>query len=640
MGGKADASVDDLEEKLCTGVVTLAVEAEADGAVVGEFDGVAEEVGKDLADAGGVGVEGFGDGAFVFDGEAEVFAGDAFTDEAGRFGDELGGVVVDAVDGHFVGFDLGEVEDVVDEGDEVSAVAADGLDEGLALVGGEVFFEEVGEAEDGGHGGADFVGHVGEELAFGSGGLLGFFLGAAEFLLGFLAAGDIEVGADDAERFAVFVAFDDLSAAEEPDPTAVLMAEAVFVFVGGGFAGEVFLEFFPACGVVVGVAEGVPGGDGVGGQFLGLIADGGEPAGGEDDVTGGDIPVPEGFLSGVEGEFEAFAGDGEFFFGEAGGGDVFDDVAEAGMEAVGIADGGDGGEEGMVGVGEFADVFEVDWAVGAGGFVHFFDVEADVGFRDTDGGRGFADEIFGVFSQEACCGGIDGEVPGVAITEFEDAHHIRGGIVEAAEDGFIGLDFLLGVVAFTDEFLEFDELAAHLDFAHDLAGEGLECLDLVVSELVGADVDDAEGTDGVAIGADERGAGVEADVLIADDEGIAGEAGVGGGIGHLHKEPIGDGVVAEGQGAGRFGDVGAGLGLEPLAVVIEDADEADGGAADAGGEGGDVVEGGLGGRVEEAGGVDGGKARGLIGGDGIGGRGAGFGRIHRHDPSEASGKLE
>ena len=63
------------------------------------------------------------------------------------------------------GLDLGQIEDVVDQAQEVVAVALDGL-HGLLLLGPfDRVGEDVGVSQDGGHGGANLVAHVGQELA-------------------------------------------------------------------------------------------------------------------------------------------------------------------------------------------------------------------------------------------------------------------------------------------------------------------------------------------------------------------------------------------------------------------------------------------------------------------------------------------
>ena len=73
------------------------------------------------------------------------------------------------LDLEFSGFDLREVEDVVDDGQEVVAVAADDV-EGLQVFGiVQLPGQDVGVAQDGRHGRADLVAHVGQELALGAG---------------------------------------------------------------------------------------------------------------------------------------------------------------------------------------------------------------------------------------------------------------------------------------------------------------------------------------------------------------------------------------------------------------------------------------------------------------------------------------
>ena len=101
-------------------------------------------------------------------------------------GDDIGGELGQAhflfFDGHFVGFDFAEVEDVIDQFEEVVGTAADDLECFLAFGKGLVGIEEeFGVAEDGGHGGADFVGHVGEEGGFGAIGGLGAVGGVEQF---------------------------------------------------------------------------------------------------------------------------------------------------------------------------------------------------------------------------------------------------------------------------------------------------------------------------------------------------------------------------------------------------------------------------------------------------------------------------
>ena len=76
----------------------------------------------------------------------------------------------------------------------VSSASADVLTmlQVLALLGGEVGVErQLGHAEDAVHRRADLVAHVGQELALGPAGRLGRFLGLLQLLLGPLALGDV-----------------------------------------------------------------------------------------------------------------------------------------------------------------------------------------------------------------------------------------------------------------------------------------------------------------------------------------------------------------------------------------------------------------------------------------------------------------
>jgi len=78
-------------------------------------------------------------------------------------------------------FDLGEVEDVVDDRQQGLGAAMDGSREVL-LLGGELGAEqEIGHAQHAVHGRADLVAHIGKELTLGAAGFLGGILGGGEF---------------------------------------------------------------------------------------------------------------------------------------------------------------------------------------------------------------------------------------------------------------------------------------------------------------------------------------------------------------------------------------------------------------------------------------------------------------------------
>ena len=109
------------------------------------------------------------------------------------------------------GFDFGEVEDVVDDGEERFAAGEDGFDV-AALLGVEGGFEqEAGHGDDAVHGRADFVAHVGQKVRLGAGGGFGgdasgleFAVGAGELVLQMAGA---EGGADAGAEFGGFERF-------------------------------------------------------------------------------------------------------------------------------------------------------------------------------------------------------------------------------------------------------------------------------------------------------------------------------------------------------------------------------------------------------------------------------------------------
>ena len=89
------------------------------------------------------------------------------------------------------GLDLGEVEQVVDDAEQVVGRGLDRL-QALPLVLGQRRVEgQLGHAEDGVHGGADLVADVGQELVLGPVGRLRRLLGLPQLLLGPLAVGDV-----------------------------------------------------------------------------------------------------------------------------------------------------------------------------------------------------------------------------------------------------------------------------------------------------------------------------------------------------------------------------------------------------------------------------------------------------------------
>ena len=79
----------------------------------------------------------------------------------------------------FSGLDLGQVQDIIDDGQQVSGRGID-LGQPLRLLGRWLgTLQQMGENDDGIHGGADFMTHIGQEAALGLAGGFGSFQGGA-----------------------------------------------------------------------------------------------------------------------------------------------------------------------------------------------------------------------------------------------------------------------------------------------------------------------------------------------------------------------------------------------------------------------------------------------------------------------------
>ncbi len=163
---------------------------------LGELDGVADQVDEDLAQAAGVAREGIGHVGRDVVGELQPFLVGAQGERGHGVVQGIAEVEVDEIQVELAGLDLGEVEDVVDHGQQVIGRELH-HPEVLALLGGELGVEsQLGHADDAVHGRADLVAHVGQELALGAGGRLGGLLGLAHRGLGLLFGVDVGVHPD------------------------------------------------------------------------------------------------------------------------------------------------------------------------------------------------------------------------------------------------------------------------------------------------------------------------------------------------------------------------------------------------------------------------------------------------------------
>ena len=100
-------------------------------------------------------------------------------------------VEVQFLEVQLAGLDLGEVQDVVDDGQERVARGADRLDVLALFLRDARVQEQARHADDPVHGGADLVAHVRQELALERGGAQGRVAGLGEFFLNALPLGDL-----------------------------------------------------------------------------------------------------------------------------------------------------------------------------------------------------------------------------------------------------------------------------------------------------------------------------------------------------------------------------------------------------------------------------------------------------------------
>jgi hypothetical protein len=528
---------------------------EGDFALVGKLDGVAEEVDEDLAEAAGVAEEGRGDAVVDEAGEFEVFLLGAFGEEIEGTFDEVADVEEGAVEFEAAGFDAGEVEDIVDDGEEAFGAGAGGFGEiALAVVEGGIL-EEVEHTDDAVEWGADFVAHGGEEVAFGVVGGGGVFFGTFagldfefEGAFGGFAVGDIAGDGLDGEG----VAIAEESTAVDLDEAVVAVAVDEFEFEGAGFfaasaGGHSLLDFELAGG-------GDEVGDSAAQEFAGGVAEG-EFEGGVDgeeaavEVDGGDEVV-----GGLE-EVAVALFEGGFAFDMAV--EVVGLVGDAAAEGEDPGEGEAGGGEEDDGDGE--DGLGRDW--GSGGE----DLDVLGGTEEEAQGQaasGFSEDADAGESEEAALAGTEGEGVRVWDGDFglgEDIAALDGdvgvvGAVEGVEEGGVDLDEFAVVV-----------FGGWCGGAEDdrkrgggVAGEANEgVLDLRGARAGGGEAEDEElvaRLEGVGFG----GFGPEGPVVAGEEEALAGE---------LEGEgALGEDAMAAGTGGGELEQGAGGEGIDAPGV--------------------------------------------------------------------------
>ena len=166
--------------------------AQADTAPFRELDGVTQHVDEDLAQFIDIAHDVSRDVADQLHDERQSFPVRPDAEHHLQVVEQGGEIECGEIQGGAACLDLGHLEDVINQGEQVFAAPVDDP-QVLVLPDVEVLVaqHELGETEDGIHGGADLVRHVRQEGALGAVGGLGRLLGLDDLLLGSPALGHV-----------------------------------------------------------------------------------------------------------------------------------------------------------------------------------------------------------------------------------------------------------------------------------------------------------------------------------------------------------------------------------------------------------------------------------------------------------------
>ncbi|KAF5031945.1 hypothetical protein DSECCO2_622480 [anaerobic digester metagenome] len=170
-----DARIHDLEPQPRpeTFIAVLGENADADLTFVGELGGIARQVDEYLAQPQRVAQQEPGHPAVHRDDELHVLR-HAHADHRGDIVEHFPEVELDVLDDDLAGLDLREIEDVVQNAQKRLGRTLD-LEQVIPLTRGQPAAQgQVDHAQDGVHGRADLMAHVGQEAALGLVGDLGF----------------------------------------------------------------------------------------------------------------------------------------------------------------------------------------------------------------------------------------------------------------------------------------------------------------------------------------------------------------------------------------------------------------------------------------------------------------------------------
>ena len=210
---------------------------DAHAADVGELDGVAGEVEQNLAHAAFVGEHLAGEARVRVGRDVDAFFEAAVAQEFGHAFDQRARRERGFFHRHGAGFDLREIEDVVDDVEQRLARLAHGVRVG-ALFGRHLRVEqETRHADDAVHGRADFVAHGGQEHRLRAVGVFGFVAGFAQRGFEFFLFGDVAGDALDFGHVADIVA-DGVVFPGEPAPALVRLQALIVAHAAGRLSGQ------------------------------------------------------------------------------------------------------------------------------------------------------------------------------------------------------------------------------------------------------------------------------------------------------------------------------------------------------------------------------------------------------------------
>jgi hypothetical protein len=155
---------------------------DAHAALGGELDGIVDQVGDDLAEPVLVAQYEFGQRRVDVEPQVQALLAGGRGKGMRHLADHLAEIEGQPFELQAAGFDAREIENVVEQEEQGIGRTAQGGELAMLLGRQSAAGEQVGNADDAVHRGADFVAHVGQEGTLGTVGPLGRFLGEKQFL--------------------------------------------------------------------------------------------------------------------------------------------------------------------------------------------------------------------------------------------------------------------------------------------------------------------------------------------------------------------------------------------------------------------------------------------------------------------------